>query len=124
MPKKHKILMVEDEPDLAQIFIVGLTKGGFTVELARNGVEAVGKVKEVNPDLVLLDLIMPEMNGYGVLEKIAQDKKTKKFKIFVWSNLTQQDEIAKAKKLGADEYLIKSGYTPTALAEKIKTLLG
>jgi len=73
--------------------------------------------------LVLLDLLMPEVDGYQTLKEIKQDPKYKQVSIYVWSNLTQKNEVALAKRLGADGYLVKSDYTPSKLLAKVIELL-
>lgn len=121
--KNYKIILVEDEPELAQMFCLALERAGFKcLEIIEDGKTAIKKIKETKPDLVLLDLIIPEVNGYEVLATIKKDKKLKNILFYVWSNLTQKDEIEKAKKLGSDGYLIKSDYTPNRLVEKVKEI--
>lgn len=123
MNGKYKILLIEDEPDLADLFSAALKKSGFTVEVIMDGANALSLIKKVKPDLVLLDLIIPKKDGYEVLKEIKCDKTTSKTLIYVFSNLTQKAEIDRAMKLGAKEYLIKSDYTPSKLVEKINEIL-
>ncbi|HLD28207.1 MAG TPA: response regulator [Patescibacteria group bacterium] len=121
--KKPKIILVEDEPELADMFGTALKTAGFEVEVVGDGLMALKKIRNEKPDLVLLDLVIPEMDGYAVLEKTKQYKSTKNVCIYIWSNLTQQNEIDRAKKLGADGYMIKSNYTPAKFIEKVKSIL-
>ena len=125
MSSNNKILLVEDEKDLADIFSSQLKADGFDVTVAANGREALEVIKKTKFWLVLLDLVMPDMDGYEVLKKLKlkEDKKDHGMVIYAWSNLTQKGEINKAKRLGADEYLVKSDYIPSKLSEKIKQLL-
>ena len=123
MSNQNKILLVEDEKDLAELFSLRLKADGFDITVATNGLEAIKLIKKINPDLVLLDLVMPDMDGYEVLKKLKKDKVLNETIIYVWSNLTQKDEIDKAKKLGANGYLVKSDYTPSKLSEKVKEIL-
>lgn len=120
-----KILLVEDEKELADIFSMKLKGEGFDVEVLENGLKVAAKIKEYKPDLVLLDLVMADMDGYEVLEalKLKKSKQKRKYLLYAWSNLTQKNEIEKAKKMGVDDYLIKSNYTPSKLAEKINQIL-
>lgn len=122
-PNGKKILIAEDEPELASIFSMMMDHAGFKVDIARNGAETIEKIKRMNPDLVLLDLLMPEVDGYYVLKLIKKDDKYKNIPIYAWSNLTQKNEIDQAMRLGADGYLVKSDYTPSKLLEKVKELL-
>jgi len=121
--KKYKILMVEDEPDLAEIYTLELEMAGFEVALAKDGALALEKLKTDTPDFILLDLLMPEIDGYEFLTKMKNHPKRKKLLIYAWSNLTQKNHIAKANDVGADGFLIKSDFTPRKLADKIKEIL-
>ncbi|NCN07698.1 response regulator [Candidatus Falkowbacteria bacterium] len=123
MTKKYKILLVEDEPDLADLFSISLKQAGFEVTVLNDGANTLSAVKKIKPDLVLLDLIIPKKDGYEVLGEIKADKVASKTMIYVFSNLTQKAEIDRAMKLGAKNYLIKSDYTPAKLAQKIKDIL-
>ena len=119
MNQEYKILLVEDEPDLVEMFSAALQRAGFKVETLKDGSDIIKHIKNIKPDLVLLDLVMPKKDGYQVLQEIKCDEAVKHTLVYVFSNLTQKDEIAKAKKLGAKGFLIKSDYTPSKLAEKI-----
>ncbi|MFA4872005.1 MAG: response regulator [Patescibacteria group bacterium] len=123
MPLKQTILMVEDELDLAEVFSLKLREIGYDVLIVPDGKTGLAMIKQKKPSLVLLDLVLPEMDGYEVLKAIRGDKSLSGVKVYVWSNLTQKDEIERAEKLGVDGYLIKSDYTPTTLSEKIKKVL-
>ena len=122
MKKSYKILLIEDEPDLIELFGSSLKSAGFQVESIESGEEALATIKEIKPDLVLLDLIIPKKDGYEVLKEIQCDQAVKNTLVYVFSNLTQKDEIARALKLGAKDYLIKSDYTPSKLVEKINQI--
>ena len=121
--KKYKIFILEDEPDLAHIFSSALERSGFIVENASDGKTALIKIKKFKPDLALLDLVVPEVDGYEVISILKKDKSMKQTLIYAFSNLTQKDEIDRARKMGADGYLIKSDYTPNKLVDKIKEIL-
>lgn len=120
MGKNNTILIVEDEVELADMFSLGLKKIGFETVVLNDGLGVLAEIKRSKPIFILLDIVMPNMDGYQVLKEI-KDKTNAK--IYVWSNLTQSGEIKAAKKLGADGYLIKSDFTPRKLAEKIKEIL-
>lgn len=122
MTVRYKILLIEDEPDLSDLFSTSLKKAGFTVEVIKDGANALDLVKKIKPDLVLLDLIMPKKDGYEVLKEVKCNEATKKTLVYVFSNLTQKTEIEKAMKLGAKDYLIKSDYTPSQLVDKINKI--
>ncbi|MFA6919357.1 MAG: response regulator [Patescibacteria group bacterium] len=120
---KTKILMIEDERDLAGIYSLQMKMSGINVVLASNGAEALEILQKQSFDLVLLDLLMPDIDGFEMLRQIKGDNKLKKNKVYAWSNLTQKKQIELAKKCGADGFLIKSEYTPSSLVEKVNELL-
>ena len=122
MTKKYKILLIEDEPDLVELFSTSLRQAGFSVETITDGSNALETVKKIKPDLVLLDLIIPKKDGYEVLKEIKCDQAVKKTSVYVFSNLTQKSEIARAMKLGAKDFLIKSDYTPSKLVAKVNEI--
>jgi len=118
-----KILLVEDDPFLIDIYNTKLKETGFSVEIASNGEEVFSKTKERKFDLIVLDIVLPGMDGWEVLEKIKADPKNKSLKVIVLSNLGQKEEVNKGLKLGATKYLIKANYTPTQVVEEIKKIL-
>jgi len=116
-----KILLVEDDPLLIDIYLTKLRAENFEVEIARDGEEAINKWKEFCPDLIILDIVLPNNDGWEVLKKIRQEDSSTK--ILILSNLSQKEEVEKGLQLGADIYLIKSEYTPSEVINKIKQLL-
>jgi CheY-like chemotaxis protein len=121
--KQYKILLVEDEPELAEIFHFSLKSAGLNTELLREGSRVLQTIKRMKPDLVLLDLVIPNKDGYEILKEMKLDNTIKNIKVYVFSNLTQAGEIDKAMKLGAKGYLVKSDYTPAKLTKKVKDIL-
>jgi CheY-like chemotaxis protein len=117
-----KILIVEDNPDLIDIYTHMLEKGGFAVLQAHNGAEGTTMAQEQKPDLILLDILMPEMTGFEVLAVLKNSEKTKAIPIFMITNLSSPQEMAKAKKLGADKYLIKTDITLEYITKHIKEI--
>ena len=118
-----KILIIEDERSLGEMYKFKLEKEGYTVFLAPEGKSGIAIAKEKKPDLVLLDVIMPEMDGFEVLRIMRHDPETKDLRIFVFSNLGQEDEIERGLQEGADKYLIKANLTPGQLLSKIEESL-
>lgn len=121
--KKMKILIVEDESFLLDLYQIKLEQAGFEVVKAGNGNEGVSLARLEQPDLILLDILMPEIDGYEMLAKIKSDPKTKKIPVIIFSNLSQKEEIEKGLKLGASDYIIKTSITPAQLEEKVKEFL-
>lgn len=117
------ILLVEDDQFLIDIYATKLKKAGFLVEVAEEGNQVMSKIKEKKPDLLVLDIILPHLDGWEVLSKIREDKDSKNLKVIILSNLGQKDEVEKGLKLGATKYLIKAHYTPSEIVEEIKKIL-
>jgi len=118
-----KIFIIEDEADILEMYRFKLTEDGHTVEYATNGLDAVGAVKRALPDLVLLDIILPKMNGLQVLQELRNDIITKDLKIYILSNLNQSNDIQRGKKNGADGYFVKSDLIPSQLARRVREIL-
>ena len=119
------ILLVEDDPFLTDIYRTKLKSSGFEVEVAADGVQCLGMLKEKKFDLVILDIVLPQMDGWEVLSKIQNSKikNQNNLKIIILSNLGQRKEVEKGLKLGAIKYLIKAQYTPSEVVEEIKKVL-
>ncbi len=118
-----RILLVEDDKFLSTALADKLAREGFTVTKAVNGEEALAKVRLARPDLVLLDLIMPQKTGFEVLAELKLEPSTKDIPVIVLSNLGQEVDIKKAKDLGARDYLVKSDVEMKTVVEKIKAEL-
>ena len=120
---KKRILIVEDDSFVMDIYQTKLGQAGYEIVGAENGLEALKKMEQGTFDLVLLDIIMPYMDGLEVLKKIKAQEKNKNLPIILLTNLSQKEEIDKGMGLGANDYLIKSHFTPSEVLEKIKTYL-
>jgi DNA-binding response OmpR family regulator len=121
-----KILLVEDDKFLRDICRTKLVKEGFNVHEAMDGEQALQDVEKYQPDIVLLDIILPNIDGYQVLTEIRSrpDAKISKVPIIMLSNLGQEDDIKRALDLGANNYLVKAHFTTDEIVEKIKKELG
>lgn len=122
MPEK-KILLVEDEPLLANLLKQRLEKEGLPVVAAHDGEEALKILETVQPDLILLDIILPKVSGFEVMEAIQKNPNYKKAPIIVISNLGQDTDMAKGQSLGAVGYYIKAQVSIEELVGKIKNFL-
>jgi len=124
MPKiKKKILLVEDDPLIIKIYSSRLEQDGFEVEVASRGNEVLRKLKEQKYDLVLLDLVLPELTGFEILEKIRKEKEFSDLKVLVLSNLGEKENISKANRFGVVDYLVKARYTPREVVEEVSRIL-
>lgn len=115
-----KILVVEDDKFLRKVYESKLPKEGFQVISANDGEAGLEAMRKEKPDLVLLDLIMPKMTGFDVLVEVQKDAGLKKIPILVLSNLGQEEDMVKAKALGAKDFFIKSNFSIKEVVDKIK----
>ena len=118
---KEKILIIEDEKILADVLKAKLEKEGFAAEVAYDGEDGYQKIGQWHPDLVLLDIVMPKLNGYEVLEKLYEEKSS--IPVIIISNSGQPVELEKTKKLGAVDHLVKADFSPREVIQKIKNYL-
>lgn len=123
MDGKKKVLIAEDEPDLLQIVSVRIELGGYDVLKAEDGEEALQKIKDEKPDLVLLDMMLPKIDGFEICRMVKFDEATKAIPIIVLSALSEQKDREKAIECGADAYFIKP-FDLALLVTKIKSYLG
>ena len=124
MPKeKIKILLVEDDTFLLGMYATKFELDGFKVMTAGDGEKAVRAALKELPDVILLDIILPKLNGFEVLKQLKQEPTTAKIPIILLTNLSQKDEIEQGLKIGAVDYLIKAHFMPSEVVEKIKKVL-
>lgn len=119
-----KILIVEDDSFLQSLAASKLAKEGYEVATASNGEDAIRKLDTEVFDFVLLDLVLPGVDGFGILQHVRANEKTKNVPVIIFSNLAEDKDIKHAKELGANEFMIKSNFTLDELAEKIAELIG
>jgi DNA-binding response OmpR family regulator len=122
MPKK--ILIIEDDKFLRELMVRKLSSLQFSVVSAVDGEDGLQKIKAEMPDIVLLDLILPGINGFEVLERSKADAATAKIPVIILSNLGQSEDIEKGLKLGAADFLVKAHFTPQEIVNKLKEILG
>ena len=118
-----KILIIEDDSFLQGLASTKLEKEGFTVMGASNSDDAMKILATDIPDLMLCDLVMPGVDGFGILKLVRENPKTVNVPVIVFSNLSEDKDIKHAKDLGATDYMVKSNFTLDELADRIKTIL-
>lgn len=118
-----KVLLVEDEPFLSGMYQTKLKLEGFEVTAAMEGEEALSKIDSDTFDIILLDIMMPKLNGFAVLKSIRQEKKLAT-PVIMLTNLGQKSDIEQAMALGANDYIVKAHFTPAEVVAKIKKLIG
>ncbi len=118
-----KILIVDDDDFLLEMYAIKFKEAGFLVDIAKNGEEAITKISEVNPDVVLLDVVMPKMDGFEVLRTIKEKNMISQTPVILLSNLGQKEDIERGLKLGARDYIVKAQFTPSEVVAKVKSFL-
>ena len=120
-----KILIVEDEEIMIDLLQKKLTKEGYEISVARDGEEGLKIMREMEPkpDLILLDIVMPKMGGFEVMEEMVKEPELKKIPVIIISNSGQPVELDRAQKLGAKDWLIKTEFDPEEVIEKVKKQL-
>lgn len=118
-----KILLVEDDKMLADMYITKFSKEGLKVMRAEDGAAGLELAKKEKPDLVLLDIIMPKLDGFAVLKELKNDPQMGSTHVLLLTNLGQSEDVEKGRQLGADDYFIKANHTPAEIVEKVKYLL-
>ncbi len=122
--KQKKILLVEDDDNLANVYLARLEVEGFIVRRVPNGEDALASAIEFKPDLVLLDVMMPKVSGFDVLDILRNTPETANLKIIMLTALSQDNDKARANQLGADDYLVKSQVVIADVVDRIKNQLG
>ena len=123
MAEKQKILLVEDDKFLGKMLGKMLESHNYEVVLAGNGREGLLKASNSNPNLILLDIMLPDIDGFDVLETIRQDEKIKKIPVIIISNLGQPEDMQQGKSLGAKDYLVKSDMSLDEVVAKVRKYL-
>lgn len=118
--KQQKVLIIEDEETLSQMYEMKFQKEGFEVATALDGQAGVDQVKKFKPEIILLDIILPKLDGFTVLEQIKADDTAKNIPVIMLTNLGQSEDVEKGKKMGAVDYLVKANCTPMDVVKKVQ----
>jgi len=121
--KQKKILLVEDDEGLAQVYVTRLEIEGFEVRRVPNGEDALSTALQFKPNLILLDVMMPKVSGFDVLDILRNTPETTNVKIIMLTALSQEADRQKAESLGVDDYLVKSQVVIADVIERVKSHL-
>ncbi|HLD30982.1 MAG TPA: response regulator [Patescibacteria group bacterium] len=121
--KKYRILLVEDDAFISDIYAAKFKKEGFVVFTALDGEIGLEVSKKELPDIILLDILMPKMDGFQVLTQLKELNQTKKIPVILLSNLGQAEDVKKGFTLGAEDFLIKAHFVPQDVVKRVETLL-
>lgn len=123
MAEKTHVLLVEDDVFLSGIYQKKFEMEGYKVSLVDNGEKVFSEVKKKKPDIVLLDILLPKLDGFAVLSKLKSDAEIKEIPVILLTNLGQKDDVEKGLQLGAVDYLIKAHFKPSEVVDKVKKVL-
>lgn len=123
-PAKPTVLLVEDDRFLAGMYVTKLSLEGFRVALATDGAEGWLMAQESKPDLILLDIVLPKLSGFELLERVRKTRELAKTPVILLTNLGARDDVRRGLNLGADDYLIKAHFMPSEVIDKVKHYLG
>ena len=118
------VLIVEDDVFLAEIYQKKFEMEGFKVSTANNGEKGLADIKKKKPDIVLLDILLPKMDGFAVLEAAKADAEIKNIPVILLTNLGQKDDVQRGLDDGAEDYLIKTHFKPSEVVDKVRKVLG
>ena len=118
-----KVLIIEDDKFLRELIARKISEQGYEVFEAEDGSAGFKKIKEIKPDLILLDLILPTVDGFEVLAQLKKEVTLSSIPVIILSNLGQKEDVEKGLKLGAAGYLIKAHFNPDEIIERVKDVL-
>ena len=121
--KKIKILLIEDDPFLLNMYNTKFELEGFLVITANDGEKGSKLALKEEPDIILLDILLPKKDGFEVLEELKTNNKTKDIPVILLTNLSQKNEVERGLLLGAIDYLIKAHFMPSEIVTKIKNIV-
>lgn len=119
-----KILLIEDDKFISEMIVGKLKEAGLVVDLAPDAETGMAKVQEDKPDLILLDIVLPGMDGFECLEKLKADRELSPIPVLILSNLGQKDELERGLKLGAKDFWVKAEHDLDEIVQKVKQTLG
>ena len=120
---KATILIIEDDFFIRELYDRQFTKDGYRVETSEDGPDGLVKASQIKPDLILLDIMLPKLNGLDLLRTLKSKDETKDIPVILLTNLGQESVIKEGFEYGAESYLIKSAYTPSQIIEEVKNFL-
>ncbi len=122
MADSKKVLIVDDDEFLLDMYVLKFKESGFLVDVAQNGEEAIKKIRAGTFDVILLDVVMPKLDGFDVLKKKKKESLAHSSKILILTNLGQKEDVDKGMNLGAHGYVIKAHFTPSEVVKKVNSL--
>jgi DNA-binding response OmpR family regulator len=121
--RRPLVLVADDDPDIRSLVVLRLERSGYEVVAAGDGEEALATALERNPDLALLDVMMPKLDGYEVTERLRREEATRHLPVILLTARVQETDIARGLEAGADDY-VKKPFSPTELRARVQAVLG
>lgn len=121
--KNVHVMLVEDDVFLANIYKTKFDMEGFKISHADNGEKGLDDIKKKKPDVILLDILLPKMDGFAILEALKKDESVKNIPVILLTNLGQKDDVEKGLDMGAVDYLIKAHFKPSEVVQKVREVL-
>ncbi|KKT96342.1 MAG: hypothetical protein UW97_C0015G0006 [Parcubacteria group bacterium GW2011_GWA2_45_15] len=121
--KERKIVLVEDDSLMSSILATHLIKEGFSIVSVTNGTQAFERIQAEQPSIVLLDIVLPGISGFDILQKLKQEESTKSIPVLILSNLGSKEEIQRGMELGAEAYLVKANSMVEEITGKVREIL-
>lgn len=123
MSTKVKVAIIEDDIAIVQMYRIKFETEGYNVETAGDGITGLELIASFSPDIILLDLMMPNMDGLAMLQRLRGTTEGKKARVIVLTNMGDTETATKVYKMAADDYIVKAEMTPKQVAERVKLLL-
>lgn len=120
---KIKVLIIEDDSYISDMYKIKLESENFEVVVAEDGVKGLNELETYRPDMILLDVVMPKVDGFSVLKSIKNTEAIKNIPVVMLTNLGQKDNVERGFALGASGYIIKAHFTPSEVVKKVKEIL-
>lgn len=121
--KKMQALIIEDDSYISDMYKIKLESENFDVVVAEDGIKGLKELERIKPDIILLDVVMPKVDGFGVLKTIKNTDGLKGIPVIMLTNLGQKDNVERGLDLGASGYIIKAHFTPSEVVKKVKEIL-
>jgi DNA-binding response OmpR family regulator len=121
--KKIKVLIIEDDGYISDMYKIKFKSENFDTIIASDGIEGMKYLEKEMPDIILLDIVMPQIDGFNVLKMIKKEKRLDNIPVILLTNLSQKENIERGFELGANGYIIKAHFTPSEVVKKIKETL-
>ena len=120
---KAKILIVDDDQFILDMYMLKFKNEGYDAESAMDGVETLRKSKENSPDVILLDIVLPHMDGFEILQKLKEQGALERSKVIMLTNVGEKKDVEKGLALGAVDYIVKAHFTPSEVVKKVEEVL-